>query len=49
MLLLIHNILDAIQYTQTILDFIVFAQYTMYDKEMLYYMEQVLYKLEKTK
>ena len=47
--LLIYDTLEAIQYTQVILDFTMLAQYISHNKETLRYMEYVLYKLEKTK
>lgn len=49
MLLLIHNILETIQYTHVCLDFIILAQYILYDEEMLNYIDYTLYRLEKTK
>ncbi len=47
--LLIYDALEAIQYTQFILNFIILAQYVSYNEETLYYIEYVLYRLEKTK
>ena len=47
--LLIHDVLEVIQYAQAILDFTMLAQYVSHDKETLHYMEHVLYRLEKTK
>ena len=49
MLLLIYNTPEAIQCAQTILDFIILAQYILYNNKTLYYMEHALYKLENTK
>ncbi len=49
MLLLIYDALETIQYTQAILDFTMLAQYVLYDKETLRYMEHALYRLKKTK
>lgn len=48
-LLLIHDALEAIQYTQTILDFIMVAQYILNNEKMFCYTEHALYKLKKTK
>ncbi len=47
--LLIHDAPEAIQYARVILDFTILAQYVLYDKEMLRYIEHALYRLEKTK
>ncbi len=49
MLLLIHDAPETIQCAQAILDFTILAQYVSHDEETLRYMEQALYKLEKTK
>ncbi len=46
--LLIYDALEAIQYTWTILDFTILAQYVSHDDETLRYMEHALYRLEKT-
>ena len=48
MLILIHDALRAIQYTWTILNFTILAQYIFYDKKTLRYIEHALYRLEKT-
>ena len=48
-LLLIHDTPKTIQYVQIILDFTILAQYISHNKEMLHYIEYILYKLEKTK
>lgn len=42
-LLLIHDALEVIQYTQVILDFIMLAQYTLHNEEMFYYIKHILY------
>ncbi len=47
--LLIHDTPKVIQYARAIFDFIILAQYNLYDEETLCYIEHVLYKLEKTK
>ncbi len=47
--LLIHDAPEAIQCTRAILDFIMLAQYVLYNEETLRYMEHALYRLEKTK
>ena len=47
--LLIHNILETIQYTQTIFNFTMLAQYVLYDNKIIWYIEYVLYRPEKTK
>ena len=47
--LLIQNALEAIQYAQIILNFIVFAQYILYNDKTLRYIDYALYKLEKGK
>lgn len=44
----IHNTTKVIQYTQAILDFIIFAQYVLQDKEILHYTGYKFYRLEKT-
>ena len=49
MLLLIHNTLEAIQYTWAILNFTILTQCVLYDDKMFHYMEYALYKLEKIK
>ena len=49
MLLLINNTPETIQCTCAILDFIMLAQYILYDDKMLCYVEHALYRLEKTK
>ena len=49
MLLLIHNVLETIQYARIILDFTMLAQYVLYDNETFRYIEHALYKREKTK
>ena len=48
-LLLIHNAPKTIQCAQVILDFIILAQYILYDNKTFRYMEYALYKLENTK
>ena len=48
-LLLIHNALEAIQCSQTILDFKMLPQYVLYNNKILYYIMYVLYRLENTK
>ncbi len=47
--LLIHSAPKAIQCAQAILDFIILAQYVLYNDETLCYMEHVFYRLENTK
>lgn len=49
MQLLIYDVSKAIQYAQTILDFILLAQYFLYDDEMLFYIVYTLYRLENIK
>lgn len=49
MLLLIHYILEAIQYVRNILNIIIIAQYILHDEETLCYIKYILYRLEKTK
>ena len=49
MLLLIHDVPKAIQYTWAILDFTILAQCVLYDNKMLCYMKHELYRLEKSK
>ena len=44
--LLIHDALEAIQYAQAILDFIMLTQYVLHDEETLRYLEYILYRLE---
>lgn len=44
-LLSIYDILEAIQYDQAILDFIILAQYMLNDKKTLRYIRHRLYKL----
>lgn len=46
---LIHNALEAIKCTWAILNFIILAQYVLNDNKTLWYIEHVLYRLEKTK
>ncbi len=46
---LIHNTLKAIQYARAILNFTMLAQYISHDDKTLWYIEHVLYRLEKTK
>lgn len=48
-LLLIHNNSEVIQYVQTILHFIILAQYISYKDQTLSYIEHALYRFEKTK
>lgn len=48
-LLLIQNIWKIIQFAQIYINFITLAQYNLNDKKALYFIEYVLYKLEKTK
>lgn len=48
-LLLIHDVVEIIQYAQAILDFIIVAQYVLHNEETLRYIKHALYKLEKTK
>ena len=47
--LFIHDVPEVIKYARAILDFIILAQYISHNKEMLRYMEHVLYKVEMTK
>ena len=49
MLLLIYNAPKAIQYTQTIINFIILAQYISYNNKTLWYINHAFYKLKKTK
>lgn len=48
-LLLVYDSLEAIQYTWAILDFTILAQYLLYNKETLRYIEYIFYRLENTK
>lgn len=47
--LLIHDVPEAIQYTQVIQNCIILVQYILHNEETFCYIEYVLYKLEKTK
>ena len=47
--LLNHDALEAIQYTQPILDFTMLGQYVLHDNKTLCYMEHSLYRLKSTK
>ena len=47
--LLIHDVLEAIQYSQDILDFIMLAHYVFHNKKTLRYIEHALYRLENIK
>ena len=47
--LLIYDTLVVIQYTCTIFDFTILAQYILHDDKTLYYIEHALYRLEKPK
>lgn len=47
--LLIQDIPETIYYTCVILDFTLFTQYLLYDKTLLFYIDHVLYKFNKTK
>ena len=47
--LLIYDAPETIRCAQAIFDFIILAQYVLYDNEMLCYMEHAFYRLEKTK
>lgn len=47
--ILIQNVLETNQYALIILDFILLAQYVLYNKNILYYMKNALYKLETKK
>ena len=49
MLLLIQNAPKAIPCAQAIFDFIMLAQYVLYDNKTLKYMKHALYRLKKTK
>ena len=49
MLLLIYDVTDAIHYSCVILDITIPVQYVLYDNKTLRYIEDVLYRLEKTK
>ena len=47
--LLIHDTPEAIQYTQAILNFMMLAQYVLYNEKRPWYMKHALYRLEITK
>ena len=47
--LLIYNTLKAIQYSQTIFDFIFLAHYVLHDHKTLWYINYILYRMKKTK
>ena len=47
--LLIHDAQEAIQCTRVILNFIMLAQYILYNNKTFRYMEHILYRMEKTK
>ena len=47
--LLIHDAPEAIQCIEAILDFAILAEYILHDKELLCYMEHVIFSLEKIK
>ncbi len=47
--LLIHDVPEAIQCAQAILEFTILVQYVLHDNETLCYMEHTLYRLENIK
>ncbi len=49
MSLQIHDDLEAIQYAQVILNFIMLVQYISHNDKTLHYMKHILYKLKNTK
>ena len=49
LLLLMHDILEAIQCAQAILDFTILAHYVLHNNETFRYIEHTLYRLENIK
>lgn len=49
LILQIHEVPEATQYTQTILNFILLPQYILHNEKTLRYIEYTLYKLEREK